>query len=71
MKNLSLGGRVRVTTPAERLNCRIGKIIHITEPFVANEQMKSQALQQLPLYDIELEDGSHERCRGRDLEPAG
>jgi hypothetical protein len=71
MNNLTLGGRVRVSTPAPSLNCRIGRIVRITQPFVADDRMKAEALKQMPLYDVQLEDGSHERCRGRDLEPAG
>src|SRR5262245_6082301 len=68
MKSLSLGGRVRVHATNASFNCRIGRIVHITQPFVANERMKVDALAKMPLYDVQLEDGSHQRCRGLDLE---
>jgi hypothetical protein len=68
MNQLSLGGRVRVTTERSSFNCRVGRIIHITQPFVADDRMRTDALAQMPLYEVELEDGSHARCRGRDLE---
>jgi len=31
--------------------------------------MRSDALAQMPLYKVELDDGSQERCCGRELEP--
>ena len=68
MNQLSLGGRVRVTTERSPFNCRVGRIIHITQPFVADDRMRTDALAQMPLYEVELEDGNHARCRGRDLE---
>jgi hypothetical protein len=68
MKTLSLGGRVRVNAHNPSFNCRIGRIVHIARPFVADDQMKSAALMKMPLYDVELEDGSHQKCRGLDLE---
>ena len=74
MKTLSLGGRVRVNVHNPSFNCRIGRIVHIARPFVADDQMKSEALMKMPLYDVQLEDGSHQKCRGLDLEtvnPAG
>jgi len=71
MNSLNLGGRVRVNATGSSLNCRIGRIVHITQPFVATERMKSDALMQLPLYDVQLDDGHHQKCRGLDLEPAG
>jgi len=74
MRNLTLGGRVRVNVHNPSFNCRIGRIVHIARPFVADDQMKSEALMKMPLYDVQLEDGSHQKCRGLDLEtvnPAG
>ena len=68
MRNLILGGRVRVNVHNPAFNCRIGRIVHITRPFVADDEMKSEALQKMPLYDVQLEDGTHQRCRGLDLE---
>ena len=68
MDQLILGGRVRVVSPRSSLNCRVGRIIRVTQPFVANEQMKAEALAQMPLYKVEFDDGHEERCRGRDLE---
>ena len=69
MDQLNLGGRVRVTTPHRAsFNCRIGRIVHIARPFVANDNMKAEALARMPLYAVLLDDGSQERCCGRDLE---
>jgi hypothetical protein len=65
---LFLGGRVRVKTPASMFNCRVGRIIHITRPFVTNDRMRSEALDRMPLYEVQLDDGNHARCRGLDLE---
>jgi hypothetical protein len=70
MSNLNLGGRVRVNSSNSSLNCRVGRIVHITQPYVANDLMKSEALAKMPLYDVEFEDGNHQRCRGLDLERA-
>ena len=67
MDQLSVGGRVRVAPPRSSLNCRVGRIIHVTQPLGANEQMKSEVAQMRP-YKVELDDGHGQRGRGRDLE---
>jgi len=69
MHQLNLGARVRVTRPPSSFNCRIGRIIHIIKPFVADERAETEAFTQLPLYEVQFEDGTHECCRGRELEP--
>ena len=68
MSHLSLGGRVRVPAHRASFHCRVGRIVSITQPFVANDAMKSRALAEMPLYEVQLDDGNHSRCRGLDLE---
>ena len=67
MKALAIGERVRVTSSLPSFWRHVGRVIQVVEPFVA-EHMKEQALLELPLYSVRLEDGRSFRFRGRDLE---
>jgi hypothetical protein len=66
MKELTIGQRVRVASNVPSFSDNVGRVVKIIEPFVA-AQMKDQALEELPLYSVRLEDGRSVRFRGRDL----
>ena len=68
MKTLRIGERVRVTAGIPTFEYRVGRIVQIAEPFVISEQMKTEALLEMPLYYVRFEDGRNFRFRGRDLE---
>jgi hypothetical protein len=67
MKTLTIGERVRVTSGIPSFCRHVGKIVQILQPFVTSP-MKEQALLQLPVYFVRLEDGRNFRFRGCDLE---
>ena len=68
MRILNVGERVRIMSTIPSFERRMGRVIQITEPFVRNERMKEEALLEMPLYSVRLDDGRHGRFRGRDLE---
>jgi hypothetical protein len=67
--NLKIGQPVRVTSSVISFEGRVGRIVQITEPWVATERMHHEALFELPLYRVKFNDGRSFRFRGRDLEP--
>ena len=68
MKTFTIGERVRITSTIPSFERRMGRIVQITEPFVSNEWMKAEALFEMPLYAVRLDDGRNRRFRVRDLE---
>jgi hypothetical protein len=69
LKGLKLGQRVRIISSTLSFEGRVGRIVQITEPYVATERMYTEALFELPLYRVKFNDGLSFRFRGRDLEP--
>ena len=69
LPELKLGQPVRVTSSMLSFEGRVGRIVQITEPYVATPRMYAEALLELPLYRVKFNDGSSFRFRGRDLEP--
>ena len=68
MTKLRVGGRVQVTSAIPGFYLQKGVIASITVPFVTGEQ-REEALRELRLYVVELEDGRHFRFRGKELQP--
>ena len=66
---LQIGQSVRITSTALPFEGRVGRIVQITEPWVATKSMYTEALLQLPLYRVKFNDGMSFRFRGLDLEP--
>jgi len=69
LKELKLGQPVRIISSVLSFEGRIGRIVQITEPYVATQRMYTEALFELPLYRVKFNDGLSFRFRGRDLEP--
>lgn len=67
MTKLRVGGRVQIISAIPGFHLQKGIIASVTVPFVTGEQ-REEALRELRLYVVELEDGRHFRFRGRDLE---
>jgi len=68
MTKLRVGARVQVTSAIPGFHLQKGVIASITMPFVTGEQ-REEALRELRLYVVELEDGRHFRFRGKELQP--
>lgn len=69
LEKLKVGQPVRITASVLSFEGRVGRIVQITEPWVATEQMYADALIELPLFRVKFNDGMSFRFRGRDLEP--
>ena len=67
MTKLRVGGRVQVISAIPGFHLQKGVIASITVPFVTGEQ-REEALRELRLYVVELEDGRHFRFRGKELQ---
>lgn len=67
MEGLNVGETVLVTAAIPAFSSLKGRIVSIAEPFVGNEDMRKDALREMPLYRVRLEDGRTFRFRGRDL----
>ncbi len=69
LTELKIGQSVRITSSLLSFEGRVGRIVQITQPWVATQRMYSEALYELPLYRVKFNDGLSFRFRGRDLEP--
>jgi hypothetical protein len=69
LTELKIGQSVRITSSLLSFEGRVGRIVQITQPWVATERMYTEALYELPLYRVTFNDGISFRFRGRDLEP--
>jgi hypothetical protein len=69
LSELQIGQPVRIISSVLPFGGRVGRIVQITEPWVATERMYIEALFELPLYRVKFNDGMSFRFRGRDLEP--
>jgi hypothetical protein len=67
MSKLQVGIKVQITSSIPEFYRRKGTISGITKPFVADEQSREDALRELRLYDVRLDDGRHFRFRGKEL----
>jgi hypothetical protein len=69
MTRLHIGGRVQVVSAIPGFHLQKGIVSAITEPFVSGEGAREEALRELRLYVVQLEDGRHFRFRGKELLP--
>ena len=69
MTRLPIGGKVQVISAIPGFHLQKGIVAEIAEPFVQNERAKEEALWELRLYVVKLEDGRHFRFRGKELLP--
>jgi hypothetical protein len=70
MSRLHVGGKVQITSDIPGFHLQKGTIAEITQPFVSGEQAKEEALRELRLYVVRLDDGRHFRFRGKELLPS-
>ena len=69
MTRLHIGGKVQVISAIPGFHLQKGIVAEITEPFVENETVKEEALRELRVYVVRLDDGRHFRFRGKELLP--
>ena len=67
MTRLHIGGKVQVVSAIPGFHLQKGIVAAITEPFVAGDRAKEEALRELRLYVVRLDDGRHFRFRGKEL----
>ena len=69
MTRLQVGGKVQIISAIPGFHLQKGIVAAITEPFVESEDAKEEALRELRLYVVRLDDGRHFRFRGKELLP--
>ena len=69
MTKLHIGGKVQIISAMPGFYLQTGIVAAITEPFVSDEKAKEEALRELRLYVVRLDDGRHFRFRGKELCP--
>jgi len=67
MTRLHIGGKVQIVSAIPGFHLQKGVVAAITEPFVAGENAREEALRELRLYVVRLDDGRHFRFRGKEL----
>ena len=67
MTRLRIGGKVQIVSAIPGFHLQKGVVAAITEPFVAGESAREEALRELRLYVVRLDDGRHFRFRGKEL----
>jgi hypothetical protein len=67
MTPFKVGEKVRVVSEIPGFHMRHGTIDGITQPFVVDERSREDALRELRLYMVRLDDGRHFRFRGKEL----
>ena len=71
MSRLHVGEKVQIISAIPGFHLQRGTVAEITEPFVSGDQAKEEALRELRLYVVRLDDGRHFRFRGKELQPWG
>ena len=66
---LHVGGKVQIVSAIPGFHLQRGIVAAITEPFVAGDHAREEALRELRLYVVRLNDGRHFRFRGKELLP--
>jgi hypothetical protein len=69
MTKLHIGGKVQIISAIPGFHLQKGIVASITEPLVSGEKAKEEALRELRLYVVRLDDGRHFRFRGKELLP--
>jgi len=67
MARLQIGEKVQIISAIPGFHLQEGIVASITEPFVAGERAREEALLELRLYVVRLNDGRHFRFRGKEL----
>jgi hypothetical protein len=67
MAKLQIGEKVQIISAIPGFHLQEGIVASITEPFVVGERAKEEALLELRLYVVRLDDGRHFRFRGKEL----
>jgi hypothetical protein len=67
MTRLHIGGKVQIVSAIPGFHLQKGIVAAITEPFVSDERAREEALRELRLYIVRLDDGRHFRFRGKEL----
>ena len=67
MTRLNIGGKVQIVSAIPGFHLQKGTVAAITEPFVTGERARDEALRELRLYVVRLDDGRHFRFRGKEL----
>jgi hypothetical protein len=67
MTRFKVGEKVTIVGEIPGFSLHQGTIAGITEPFVTDERSKDEALRELRLYEVRLDDGRQFRFRGREL----
>ena len=67
MTRLQVGGKVQIVSAIPGFHLQKGIVAAITEPFVAGDRAREEALRELRLYVVRLNDGRHFRFRGKEL----
>jgi hypothetical protein len=70
MSRLRVGGKVQIVSAIPGFHLQKGTVAEITEPYVSGERAKEEALRELRLYVVRLDDGRHFRFRGKELLPS-
>lgn len=69
MARLHIGEKVQIISAIPGFHLQEGIVASITEPFVSGENAREEALSELRLYVVRLNDGRHFRFRGKELLP--
>jgi hypothetical protein len=67
MTRLRVGEKVQIVSAIPGFHLRKGIVAAITEPFVEGDRAREEALRELRLYVVRLDDGRHFRFRGKEL----
>jgi hypothetical protein len=68
MHRFKVGERVRIISAIPGFHLQLGTIAGIADPIVANESSREDALREMRLYAVRLEDGRRFRFRGKELD---
>ena len=67
MSPFKVGEKVKIVSDIPGFHLRSGVIDGITQPYSVDERSKEDALRELRLYVVRLDDGRHFRFRGKEL----
>ena len=67
MTTFKVGEKVRIVSEIPGFHLHRGIIDGITQPYVMDERSRDDALREMRLYVVRLDDGRHFRFRGKEL----
>jgi hypothetical protein len=65
--SFKVGEKVRVVSEIPGFHQHQGIVDGITQPYVADDRSREDALREMRLYFVKLDDGRHFRFRGKEL----